>query len=367
MYPGAPAENFSPELVIDSTTYRNLALLRPAYHSSSYDYNLTAQLVTDGIKDTTLPTWVSTSALGHGTFSKTERETLLDHFHDTTIDLRGNHATAQIRLGGGAEVPTVDRIRVFVVMPAHTAPETLTFTISTSDDGRIWKEMGSATGGQPISPDPYPPDLVRGAQLLYPSITLQQPSRSRYYQVTCAMANAPEGPFGTMWRLGEVEFYEGDKRVQIGGPYNFTSAWMAAGMDEEWVYVDLGARCDFDRISLYWIARAAEGAIQISDDAQSWRDLQPLPTGTGLVDDIRLARPAQARYVRVLMTRPATADGYILSEIEVYGRGGPVARPKACGERRRWPAQPGRRRMAFAAFESRYGRRRSALETRLQG
>ncbi len=327
LYPGAPAENFSPELVIDSTTYRDLALLRPAYHSSSYDYNLTAQLVTDGLKDTTLPTWVSTSASGHGTFSKTERETLLDHFHDTTIDLRGNHATAQIRLGGGAEVPTVDRIRVFVVMPAHTAPDTLTFAISTSDDGRTWKEMGSATGGQPISPDPYPPDLVRGAQLLYPSITFQQPSRSRYYQVTCSMANAPEGPFGTMWRLGEVEFYEGDKRVQIGGPYNFTSAWMAAGMDEEWIYVDLGARCDFDRISLYWIARAAEGAIQISDDAQTWRDLQPLPTGTGLVDDIRLAQAVQARYVRVLMTRPATADGYILSEIEVYGRGGPVAKP----------------------------------------
>ena len=65
MYPGAPAENFNPELVIDSTTYRNLALLRPAYHSSSYDYNLTAQLVTDGLKDTTLPTWISTSASGH--------------------------------------------------------------------------------------------------------------------------------------------------------------------------------------------------------------------------------------------------------------------------------------------------------------
>ena len=328
MYPGAPSENFSPELVIDSTTYRNLALLRPAYHSSSYDYNLTAQLVTDGLKDTTVPTWVSTSASGHGTFSKTERETLLDHFHDTTIDLRGNHATAQIRLGGNAELPTVDRIRLFVVMPTHTAPQTLTFTISTSEDGRTWKEMGSATGGQPISPDPYPPDLVRGAQLLYPSITFRQPSRSRYYKVTCAIANAPEGPFGTMWRLGEVEFYAGDKRVQIGGPYNFTSAWMAAGMDEEWVYVDLGARCDFDRIALYWIARAAEGAVQISDDAQTWRDLQPLPTGAGLVDDIRLARPAQARYVRVLMTRPATAEGYILSEIEVYGRGGPVPRPK---------------------------------------
>ena len=48
--------------------------------------------------------------------------------------------------------------------------------------------------------------------------------------------------------------------------------------------------------------------------------------------------PAQARYVRVLMTRPATADGYILSEIEVYGRGGPVARAETCSGRRRWPA-----------------------------
>ena len=33
------------------------------------------------------------------------------------------------------------------------------------------------------------------------------------------------------------------------------------------------------------------------------------------------------------MTRPATADGYILSEIEVYGRGGPVAKPKPAASR----------------------------------
>jgi hypothetical protein len=331
IYPGAPDESFSPELVIDSTTYRNLALLRPAYHSSSYDYNLTAQLVTDGIKDTTLPAWVSTSASGHGIFSKTERETLLDHFHNTTINLRGNSATAQIRLGGGAQMPTVDRVRLFVVMPGHSDPQTLTFTISTSDDGRVWKDMGSASGGQPISSGPYPPDLAHSAQLLYPSISLAQPSQSRYYQVTCTMANAPEEAYGINWLLGEVEFYAGDKRVQIGGPYSFSSAWMAAGMDEEWVYVDLGARCEFDKISLYWIARAAEGSIQLSDDAQSWRDLQTLPAGTGLVDDIRLASAAHARYVRVLMTRPASADGYILSEIEIYGRGGPVARPKPAG------------------------------------
>jgi hypothetical protein len=49
-------------LVPDTQTYRNLALHRPAYASSSYDYNLTAQLVTDGIIDTKSPRWVAVSA-----------------------------------------------------------------------------------------------------------------------------------------------------------------------------------------------------------------------------------------------------------------------------------------------------------------
>ena len=57
VYPGDPKEYFGPTLRVDASTYRNLALRRPAYHSSAYDYNLTAQLVTDGIKTTSLPRW----------------------------------------------------------------------------------------------------------------------------------------------------------------------------------------------------------------------------------------------------------------------------------------------------------------------
>jgi beta-galactosidase/beta-glucuronidase len=49
VYPGNPAEGIAPLPVPDQTNYRNLALLRPAYHASSCHYNLTAQLVTDGI------------------------------------------------------------------------------------------------------------------------------------------------------------------------------------------------------------------------------------------------------------------------------------------------------------------------------
>ena len=37
----------------------------------------------------------------------------------------------------------------------------------------------------------------------------------------------------------------------------------------------------------------------------------------------------QARYVRVLMQEPANGSRYILSEMEVMGKGGLVARPVA--------------------------------------
>lgn len=77
-YPGAPTEDFAPTVQRSrSNDYRNLAFLRPAYHSSSYDYNLTAQLITDGITATERPWWIR--VIGpEGEMSKKNREYLLD-------------------------------------------------------------------------------------------------------------------------------------------------------------------------------------------------------------------------------------------------------------------------------------------------
>ena len=59
LYPGAALENFDAQVMLDpAAPYRNLALLRPAFASSNYDYNLTAQLITDGIVDTRDPALV---------------------------------------------------------------------------------------------------------------------------------------------------------------------------------------------------------------------------------------------------------------------------------------------------------------------
>lgn len=60
-YPGDPGEDFSPSLRPDYSTYRNIALLRSAYNSSSYDYNLTAQLVTDGVISDKQPQYLDLS------------------------------------------------------------------------------------------------------------------------------------------------------------------------------------------------------------------------------------------------------------------------------------------------------------------
>ena len=329
IYPGDPREDFGPALVPDtSSTYRNLALHRPAYHSSSYDYNLTAQLVTDGIKDTHPPEWVATSLSFRGVLPKTERELFLDHNAVTVVDLRGPRPWLQVQLGGGEGAPAIDRVDVLFMAPGELKPESVSVSVSVSDDGREWKEAGKVTNPERAPLTGGPTGFERRGIAFQPSIPLHTASSSRFYRVEFEAANASPMAYFMQWQVAEVAFYNQNQRVEIGGPYRFTSAWMSAGLGEEWVYVDLGARCEFDRVTLYWIARAAEGSLQVSDDAKSWRDIQPLPVGAGNTDDLKLAQPVQGRYVRVLMTRPTSADGYMLSEMEVYGRGGFVPQPK---------------------------------------
>ena len=69
---------------------------------------------------------------------------------------------------------------------------------------------------------------------------------------------------------------------------------MSAEPGEEWVYIDLCARFEFARLKLYWIAHAADGSVQVSDDAENWHDLMALPGEAGLVDDLKLAQPRRA-------------------------------------------------------------------------
>jgi hypothetical protein len=340
VYPGDPREDFSPTFTIDATTYRNLARLRPAFQSSAYDYNLTAQLITDGIVETAPPRWIVVASGQQGVISsdrrdlprslddggslagfsrqqavwpKNKREWPLDGNWVTGFRLRGPQVWVQVELHGGAQPLEIDEVAIEArVQPLGSDPENWTCTVMGSDDGARWTTLGQASG------------MAKATGEIAPVVKLSSPSRYRDLRVVF------DDPRAASWHVQEMSFRLGGRKVPVGGPFRFSSAWMSEGRGEEWVYVDLGAPCTFDRIAMHWLARPADGELQASDDASRWRTIQALPAAGPAADDVRLAAPARARYVRVLMKKPASADGYILTELEVFGRGGPVpaARPR---------------------------------------
>src|ERR1035437_4364000 len=111
IYPGNPKEDFSPNLLTDNKNYRNLARLRPAYHSSSYDYNLTAQLVTDGIIIHEMPDYISLST-NQGELPKNQREWLLDNNSVTELSLPGSDIWIQLEINPGNVVPKITKINL---------------------------------------------------------------------------------------------------------------------------------------------------------------------------------------------------------------------------------------------------------------
>ncbi|HEU5351596.1 MAG TPA: discoidin domain-containing protein [Terracidiphilus sp.] len=317
VYPGEPSQYSGPALVSGGSGYRNLALHRPAYQSSAYDYNLTAQLVTDGIVETALPYWVVTSTSDGGTLQKREREFFLDGNPTSSIDVSGEHPWVQFAIKGSDTPPTIDRVDLWLrrIYVPHLSGR-WTYTILGSDDMAHWTEVGRATGTE------WPSMKISGPSFQQ-TIPLNAPAHFRAYRLELSAAAVHT------WGVALLALFHHGQEVHVAGPRHFHSAWMSAGSGEEWVYVDLGARSTFDRIVLDWIRPAAAGLIQVSGDAEEWQTLAPLPSASALHSEIRLAHAAHGRYVRVLMTKASAPDDrYILSELEVFGRGGLIAQPK---------------------------------------
>ena len=157
--------------------------------------------------------------------------------------------------------------------------------------------------------------------MLNETLTFDQPGEYAYYRMRLKMEGA------AYWAFFEMNFYNQDKLIDLLPSKFFNSAWMSATTGEEWVYVDLGSQSEFDKVKLHWINKAIKGKIQVSDDAKQWVDIANLPGGDANLDEIKLK--GKGRYVRVWMEQPANDGRYILSEIEVMGKGGLLAQPAA--------------------------------------
>lgn len=333
-YPGNPEEDFSPSLAPDHSTYRNIAFLRSAFASSSHDYNLVAQLATDGLVSDKQPQYLNLST-PEGDVPRREREWMIDEGPYSRNTFTGGDTYFQFTLANYSKAAGKLSLVGTVVYDDKVSKGGYEIICQGSNDGQNWTEIGKLSGsglpGKALSyrvpvTDPNKQTdqtTTMPVRKLNETITFDKEVTYSAYRVLLKMAGAHD------WVFTEANFLDRDGLVEMKPSQFFNSAWMSATADEEWLYVDLGSRSEFDKVNLHWINKAVKGKIQVSDDAKQWKDAAELPGGDGLNDEITLNDKLQARYVRVLMQEPANGSRYILSEMEVMGKGGLVARPVA--------------------------------------
>lgn len=339
VYPGSPQEDFSPELLPDEDQYRNLALLRATYQSSAYDYNLTSQLLTDGIVTDRAPQYFDLQT-AEGSVPKREREWMIDGGPYSRNTVRGEEAFFLFSMHNYNKTISRAVVTGTLIYDDKAAQGGYEMTWEASNDGTTWTVLavnkgaglpGKARSGRVEVNDPNKQTGTVSMPMRRLEETFEFTNTTAYtsYRIRLRMKGAFE------WTFHEVEFSNADGVVDLKPSQFFTSTWMSATAGEEWVSVDLGSHSEFDKVILHWVNKAVEGRIQTSDDAQTWTDAAPLPGGEGLTDEIAVR--GKARYVRVCMDQSVDGGRYILSELEVMGRGGLLPRaaamPEAAGER----------------------------------
>ncbi|WP_029290792.1 discoidin domain-containing protein [Cellulomonas sp. HZM] len=107
--------------------------------------------------------------------------------------------------------------------------------------------------------------------------------------------------------------------------------WSSAFSDPQWIQVDLGQRSSLERVDLRWEAAYAKAfTVQVSDDGTSgWTTLATVTNGTGGNQSLNVT--GQGRFVRLALTSRATAYGYSLWELQVFGTPGTTTDPGTCG------------------------------------
>ncbi len=347
-YPGNPSEYYGPTLVKD-TSYRNLALHRTVYQSSCWDYNLTSQLLTDGIIDEHYPAWLNVTT-PDGPLPPQKREACLD----------GNEWTSNIIMGSDTWLQydwenmsiDIDEVQMVCSMAyREDAPTGFKIRLLTSKDGKKWKVAdewkGDSLPGQPswqrVHSDP---NKNSGSDLL-PTRNIDHTFHIKRGQLQ-GLLELLHGshmklelitPAAVHWTITELRMRKaGQRATGILPSEHFMSAWRSLGSSNEWVTVDLGSIATIEDIHIYGINYPGKWSVQVSDDNKHWSSHFP-------IDDKDLNKKhatmvflnthqVTGRYVRINMTEPSSNGlPFCLKEVVVNGRGGMTSQP---GSRPSW-------------------------------
>ena len=323
-YPGRPSQFTAPKMVKDQT-YRNIALNRMVYTSSSADFNLTGHLVTDGIITSNTPSFLSVKT-NEGELSNRDKEKMID----------GNTVTSQYFKGEDAFVEfNWEAMKVNLKNLKFTgelayykdkASEGYVIRVLGSHNGTKWEVLGEDKGTglpgeatkQQVSSDPNKfQDVVRlPLRKLNVNIPLKKQGNYEHVRIEMKMKGA------AWWRIKLI-----DNTTSWRPSMHFSSVWKSGlthkqDAKAQWLYMDLGTEADFDQVNLYWVNKARQGKIQVSNDAKNWSDIATLgqQKQKGLVE--KVACKGHGRYVKLQLIEPDASGRFALSEMQVMGKGG---------------------------------------------
>lgn len=345
LYPGNKAEYTAPRLTTDNE-YRDLALNRLATASSSIDFNLTAQLATDGLLTKGEPTTLTVST-NKGVDTSRDRLKSIDGNKVAAYYVYGPDGWLQYLWQGFSVRADTLHIR-FETAYDTKLPTGWRVDIEGTTDGKTWDNVGSTKSDglpgyktwQTVSTDPNKQTGLTNLPLRrgFISIPLNRKGanwRGLRFRFTM--------PSAVWWRIYDIDegsasgipekfemFSFPSKQRNMGWlpSEHFYSAWVASPDkvgQPQWLKVDLGAKADIDRLRIHWVYAAKAGVAQVSDDGTNWRDIAKLsPAKDGSVATVPFK--ARGRYVRLWLTAPQGST-YGVGELEVLGRGGVVAKP----------------------------------------
>ena len=327
-YPGNPNEYYGPTLV-PGNPWSNIALNRIVYQSSSWDYNLTSQLLTDGIIKDKAPAWLNVTT-PEGPLSPNKREACID----------GNEWTCNILMGGDTWLQydwegmniDIDEVEMVCSMAyRENAQKGFKIRLLTSKDGKKWKvadewEGDSLPGTASRRRVHSDPNKNSGDDLL-PTRNIDHVFKLKgkpFSHMRLEIAT----PAAVHWTITELKMRKNGQRAKgILPSEQFVSAWRSLGNKNEWVTVDLGTESEINWIHLFWINNPSRGNIQVSDDNQNWATVASLTPQLpkDKEEQIQL-NDVRGRYVRINLIDPnENGQPFCLKEVAVTGTGGMAA------------------------------------------
>ncbi|MDZ5252256.1 discoidin domain-containing protein [Clostridium sp. LIBA-8841] len=108
------------------------------------------------------------------------------------------------------------------------------------------------------------------------------------------------------------------------------SRWASERSVPQWVYIDFEESTTFDQVDILWDgAYSRNYKLEVSDDAETWREVYTTSDGKGNQESINLEEDVTANYLRVSCEDTAHEWGNVsIYEVEVYDNEGETAPPE---------------------------------------